>query len=377
MILDLDLVGRRRCAPALLMCALADVVCAQPPTLSPLVDTTIVVPAGVLHYSAINIPVGVTVRFVAPGFGPLSSPAFPAIVRCDGDAIVRGTLWLEGDAINDRPAGWVNTSEGGYGQQCGATILVTPGGGRHDYGSVYPFRLQGGSPSGWLYLFTNSCAQYQSFIPGMDGGGTLALLANGRIEVHGTITADGQSGHAGGSGGSILLRGDLGVSVLPGGVVTARGGTGTLWPPATTMGQNGNVRLDAWGSLPVIQGTVIPPPTVVQLPFLRALSQPSIGTTWELQVFAPDTGWVYVAAALGPANGGGTPTPYGLVGLDLATSARIALLTPQPSHDPYVTVQWPIPSSSALIGFAMWLQAIAVPQSLPARVSNTIAVVVQ
>jgi hypothetical protein len=124
----------------------------------------------------------------------------------------------------------------------------------------------------------------------------------------------------------------------------------------------------------VIQGTVYPTPTALELPFLRAPSPPTIGTTWTLQVFAPDSGWVYVAAALAPASG---MTAFGLVGLDLASSARIALVTPQPSHDPFAVVQWPIPNSPTLVGFAMWLQAIAVPQSLPARVSNTIAVVVQ
>ena len=84
---------------------------------------------------------------------------------------------------------------------------------------------------------------------------------------------------------------------------------------------------------------------------------------------------MYVAASTGPANG--IPTPFGPLGLDLATSAGIALTVPQPSHDPFASVQWPIPNSAALVGFAMWVQAIAVPPNLPARLSDTLAVAVQ
>ena len=365
-----------------------DLLRAQYPPLAPTVNTTIVVPAGALHYSSINIPAGVTVRFVAPGVGPASIPGMPTVLRCDGDAIVHGTLSLAGDFINDSPAGWVTTGQGTLGLDCGTPgAFFPPTGGRHNYGSIFPFSLEGGSPGGVLGIYTNFCSQFVYSVDGGDGGGTLVLLASGRIEVHGTVTANGQDGFfpssltssGAGSGGSILLRGDAGVRVFPGASVTASGGFGVPtfppYQPGMCNGSNGNIRIDAWGAPPVIQGTVYPTPSVVELPFLRALSQPNIGTTWTLQVFAPDTGWVYVAAALGPSSG--TPTPFGLVGIDLATSARIALLTPQSSHDPYVTVQWPIPNTASLVGFAMWLQAIAVPQSLPARVTNTIAVVVQ
>ncbi|MCB9879959.1 MAG: hypothetical protein H6835_20400 [Planctomycetes bacterium] len=87
-------------------------------------------------------------------------------------------------------------------------------------------------------------------------------------------------------------------------------------------------------------------------------------------VYAPASGWVYVAASLAPAAG--PLTPFGALGIDLAQSAPIAIAAPQPSpsHDPHLLVQWPIPNSPTLVGFAMWLQAIAVPQSLPPRVTT-------
>lgn len=105
----------------------------QPPPLAPTGDVTIVVPNGPLHYSSILVPAGVTVRFVAPGGGSGSMPGWPAVVLCDGDAMVHGTLWLRGDShsTNDRPAGWVTTGEGSGGTTCGSSVLTPPGGGRH------------------------------------------------------------------------------------------------------------------------------------------------------------------------------------------------------------------------------------------------------
>jgi hypothetical protein len=364
------------------LCA-AVTVRAQYPPLAPTTNTTIVVPSGVMHYGSIHIPAGVTVRFVAPLFGPASIPGMPAIVLCDGDAIVHGKLSLTGDSVNnDRPAGWVTTGEGAIGTVCGPLPIQPPEGGRHDYGSVLPFSLEGGSPGGDLWFWDSNCLQFQYAYSGGKGGGTLVLLAGGSIEIHGTVTADGRSSSAGGgSGGSIRLRGYGGVHVLPGGTVTARGGTAPVppapWLPGMSMGHDGHVRLDAWGAPPVVQGTVSPPPMMLQLPYLRAQSQPTVGTTWTYEIYAPQTGFVYVAAALAP--GSGLSTPFGPLGVDVATFVSLGVTSAQPSliHDPHVIVPWPIPNSPALVGFAMWLQALSAPQSLPARLTNTIAVVVQ
>lgn len=353
---------------------------AQPQPLAPTANLTIVVPAGPLHYSSIHIPAGVDVRFVAPTVGSMSVPGMPAVILCDGDAIVHGSLTLAYSLNNDRPAGWVHTGSGVAGGYCGSALVIVPGGGQHagTYGSVLPFGLQGGSSGGIVVYRDSTCSQQLSFVFGGVGGGTLVLLAGGRIEVHGTVNANGSPGQSGGSGGSIMLRGDAGVAVLPGGSVTARGGPGILWlppwPGQFSTGAPGYVRLDAWGTVPVIQGTVDPAPTVLELPYLRSQSPPTIGTTWILDVFAPDTAWVYVAASLAP---GSVTTPFGSLGLDLGTTAGIALTVPQPGHDPVASVQWPIPNAPALVGFAMWIQAIAVPPNLPARLTNTLAVVVQ
>jgi hypothetical protein len=360
----------------LALCLVVNVRAQSP--LWPTVNTTIVVGVGELHYSSINIPAGVTVRFVAAG----GAPGLPAIVRCDGDAIVHGTLSVTGDwSVNDRPAGWVTTGEGSVGNVCGSIYAPPPQGGRHDYGSVLPFSLEGGSPGGELLYWDSPCLQFQYSDPGGRGGGTLVVLANGRVDIHGTVTADGLDSSAGGSGGSILLRGEGGVNIFPSATVTARGGTAPVPPPqfpfGMSTGHDGYIRLDAWGAAPVIQGTVLPPPTVIQLPYLHTRSQPNIGTTWTFEVFAPVNGLVHVAAALAPASS--FPTPFGPLGLDLASAVSLGTVFPQlsPNHDPRAFMAWPIPNSSSLVGFAMWLQAISLPQTLAGRLSNTISVVVQ
>ena len=209
------------------------------------------------------------------------------------------------------------------------------------------------------------------------------MLAQGHIEVDGLIIADGihrgtyaphPSSAGGGSGGSILLRGAGGVTILPTGRVTARGGTALNVHP-TTVGAPGYIRLDSWGAPPVIQGTIDPPPIALELPHLRTQSPPRIGSTWILDVLAPDNAPIFVAASL--QAGPGTPTPFGPLGLDLATSASLALTTAQPGHDPIATVAWPVPNAPVLVGLQLWVQAFAIPPSLPPRLSNTLFAVVQ
>ncbi|MCA8977233.1 MAG: hypothetical protein KDC98_21100 [Planctomycetes bacterium] len=355
--------------------------------LAPTSDTTITVSGAMLHYSSIHIPAGVTVRLVAPGFGWTSVPGMPAVVLCDGDAIVHGTLSVSGNTTSEYPAGWVTTGEGLLGYVCGGGSgwFSPPEGAAHagTYGLAIPFSLDGGSFGGHLVQYQWCVGGTSTIVWGGAGGGTLVLATQGRIEVHGMITGDGihygtmwpqPSSSGGGSGGSILLRGAGGVTILPTGRVTARGGTALNAHP-TTVGAPGYIRLDAWGTPPVIQGTVDPPPTALELPHLRTQSQPRIGQTWILDVLAPENAPIYVAASLQP--GPGTPTPFGSLGLDLPTSASLAVTTAQPSHDPIATVPWSIPNAPFLIGLQLWVQAFVIPPSLPPRLSNTLHAVVQ
>ncbi len=361
----------------------ATVVQSQAPPLTPTIDTTIIVPNGALHYSSMFVPTGVTVRFVRPTIWP--PPLMPAVIICDGDSIVHGTVSVAGVSVAGYgfPAGGVITGRGADGYSCSSVVVVPPEGGRHagSYGSILPFSLEGGSPGGELVNWVGpSCTQFASRFGGGEGGGTLALLAGGRIEIHGTVTADGEPFVGGGSGGLILLRGGAGVTILPGGSVTARGGSGFTasppWPPLRSYGAPGYIRLDAWGTPPTILGTVDPVPTVIELPHIRSLSAPRIGTTWSLDVFAPENTPVFAAAA--PLPGNGVPTPFGPLGIDFPSHFLLAygLFTP-PGHDPMVNVSTAVPNSQALVGSTFWVQAFVAPAALPARFSNTLAVTVQ
>jgi hypothetical protein len=211
-------------------------------------------------------------------------------------------------------------------------------------------------------------------------GGTLVLLARGRIEIHGSVTADGQhngSISSGGSGGSILLRGDAGVTVWPSGSVTARGGRyfNLPAPPPITNGAPGIIRLDAYAAPPVVQGTVDPAPTVLALPHLRAQSPLQVGTTWILDVLAPENAPIVVAGSL--RAGPGSVTPFGPLGIDLALASSLALTVAQPGHDPIASVPLAVPNVPALVGLPLWFQGFVAPSTLPARLTNTLATVVQ
>ncbi|MCA8973380.1 MAG: hypothetical protein KDC98_01595 [Planctomycetes bacterium] len=366
------------------LCLPVSVANAQHPVLAPTSDTTITVGSGALHYSSILIPAGVTVRFAAPGLGGYT-PGTPAVVFCDGDAIVHGMMSVSGEIAAAYPAGWVTTGAGAPGYVCGSGASFNPPqGGSHAgaYGSVIPFSLDGGSFGGALAQYPWCLGGTPTVVWGGTGGGTLALLAQGRIEVDGTVAADGlhygsvtgSISPGGGSGGSILLSGAGGVTILPTGRVTARGGTALNAHP-TTVGAPGYIRLDAWGTAPIIQGTVDPPPTTLELPHLRARTQLRIGSTWLLDVLAPENAPIYVAASLLP--GPGTPTPFGSLGLDLPTAANLAVTSAQPSHDPIATVPWPVPNAPFLIGLQLWVQALAIPPTLPPRLSNTLHATVQ
>jgi hypothetical protein len=346
---------------------------AQVQPLVPTSDTFINV-TGPLRYSRIAIPAGVKVSFgIANVNWPV--PFIPAVIQCDGDVQIDGTVSVEGDlrwGAQPRmfPAGVVNIAPGLPGTYCGNQMLSWPSPGLHAsaYGSAVPFSLEGGSPSGPLFLYFDPlCGGLGTIEPPHEGGGTVAILAGGRIDVFGTITADGDDFHAGGSGGSILLRAEQGVTLHPGSRVSAVGGQGGQ---PHLNGDIGFVRIDAWGARPVLQGTVSPTPTVLQLPHLRSASLPVIGTSWRLEMYAPANAPCFVAAALLPALG--TPTPFGALGIDLNTAATLAVVSAPAGHDPHAVIPWQIPNAAPLVGISLWLQGLCVPGHLAPRLSNTL-----
>lgn len=352
---------------------------AQHPPLAPTSNVTIVV-TGPLHYSSITVPAGVSVRFVLPT--GTQSPVPATLVLCDGAATVNGILDVSGwTSSGGRPPGEVTTGAGSAGSECwlpGFGYYNPPHGGAHAgvYGSDLPFSLAGGSPGGSMAHFgggfPSSCSYLNWVGSGGGGGGTLILLAGGPIDVAGAVRATGGFGEGGGSGGSLLLRSDASITVRPGATVDASGGWGMSGP---SNGGPGYIRFDAWASLPIVQGTVSPAPLVLELPHLRTQTPPSIGTAWILDIFAPENAPVYLGASTTPGNG--TSTPFGMLGIDLATAASLAVAAPQASHDPVTSVTWAIPNAPSLIGLSLWVQAMTAPNALPARLTNTIQAMVQ
>jgi hypothetical protein len=349
---------------------------AQHPPLAPTANTTIAT-GGVLHYSSILVPAGVTVQFTGSA---------PAVVVCHGDCIVHGTLSVAAAGLTSGP-GSVTIGQGSTGSYCpgycaggfGCACLphYTPSGnGQHHglYGTWLPFGLEGGSPGGAEAQYSSSnpffsgcCDQFTGFLPGGAAGGTLVLLAEGRIEVGGTIDADGASSWTSiGAAGAVLLRGAAGVQILPSGQVL--GG-----PPGN---QGGRVRLDAWGAPPDVQGVIAAPPaTVLELPYLHIAAPPGIGSVWSVEVYAPANSDVFLAAATLP--GFGSPTPFGPLQIDLSRSTSLgSSVVPVGSHDPAATFYCSIPNAGALLGLQLWLQGLAAPPALPPRLTNGVATIV-
>jgi hypothetical protein len=350
---------------------------AQHSPLTPTSNTVVVMTQAPMRYSFIHIPFGVTVEFQHPAVWPV--PFTPAVIVCDGDAIVHGTLSVYGGSL---AAGVVSIGDGQRGWLCGSTYMFgqVQTGGRHAglYGSALPFSLEGGSAGGELDEYAPGCFPFLQRHYGGAGGGTIALLAGGRIEVHGGVIADGYStSTSGGSGGSILLRGAGGVVVHPGGRVTASviPYPGLPAPPPQANGGPGYIRLDAWGAPPVVQGLVDPPALVLELPHLRTQSPPRLGTTWLLDVFAPESSPTFVAVSL--LAGPGTATVFGPLGIDLATASAMALTVPQPGHDPFASLPLAVPNAPVLVGLQLWAQSFVLPPNLPPRLSNTVTAVVQ
>jgi hypothetical protein len=359
-----------RSSPALFpLLLLAQGLTAQPPVLAPTADISIQTGA-VLHYASINIPVGVTVRFVG---------SQPALVRCDGDAQIDGVMTVS--ATYGPVPGETNLGSGGQGWWCNLSGFPgSPGQHRGVYGSDLPFSLLGGSPGGGCSVYGTNigwppCTYLQNSIPATRPGGTLVLRAGGRIDVRGSVQANGEGVFGGfgasagsASSGSILLAGMTGLRVFTGASVTARTWLGTA-------NQDGYVRLDAAAGPPVLDaGSNVWPLLAVELPHLRA-GTPRIGLTWDLITHSEAGQWVvlYLGAPIPPA-----PTPFGVLGIDPGLAVDFGVAAPVgPFEDPSATVGLLIPGAPQLVGATLHVQGAGLFSSGQLRLSNVIVRTVQ
>jgi hypothetical protein len=345
-------------------------VVAQNPPLTPTASITLDgnPTQGRFAFSRIDIPVGVRVNF---------SGNYPIQILCDGDARIAGQLDVDANGWVSGP-GAVTTGQGHSGVSSPAVLpcppISQPGDAAHRslYGSAMPFDLSGGSPGGssdyyFPSLYSYACP-WLSFILGGGGGGTLTLEVQGRLEVHGRVSARGGRGNnlSQGSGGSILLRSMAGLTVHASGVVSA---------VATALGDHGFIRLDSNSEAPVVRGSIDPSPDVFTLPHLDEPRPPVVGATWEVRVAAPRGDGVFLAVSFAP---GSWTSGYGTVHLDIQTANTLGILwLPSTGVDPLASLQVPIPNNPAFVGLDLYTAGLNYYSAQPPRYTNTIHSVVR
>ncbi len=338
------------------------------PTSDVVLDTTA---GGVFDYTSISVPAGVTVRVVGPNPAVLSSQGavdIDGVIDGDGNYLDPGAGGFRGGAAGTTGAGAPGEGPGG-GRGGEPSILGGPGepaahatqgsGTAPTYGDDLPLTLLGGSGGG------GSSGPGFTVFPALDGGnggGAIAVLADGPIRVGGEIRACGEDvlywttsiPGGPGSGGTILLRSLQSVSVT--GAVRATGGvagyaTQTLF---LNRGGDGYVRIDAYGGTPVTTGaTVEPAPLAVELPYLTELAPPALGQLWQprcASVPGDVLGWWLSMRTL-PSP---VLIPFGTLYLDSAPGAGFvyagAVTTPASGIDPLAGVDFPVPTAPALRG---------------------------
>ncbi|MBI5851315.1 MAG: hypothetical protein HZB39_09855 [Planctomycetes bacterium] len=351
------------------------------PTSSVAIDTS--ARPGGWSFTSIDIPAGVDVRF---------GGAHPALLRCRGAASIAGRLIAGGFDANGAipgaggPGGFAGGAPGnaGLGPAGGAPgsgntqFRFPAGNGGHaspgigapgstsTYGSAWTFDLRGGSGGGGF----RHTSIPQLSLGGAGGGGVIALLCDGDIDVSGAILANGAgNGREGsGAGGGVLLRSAADVRV--GGTIEALGPRDPFG--LGFMGGDGFVRIDAWGAPPVFAPSAIVAPAaiVLALPALRA-GEARIGQAWSFDaacVPGDDLAFFWSPGATSIAMPG-----LGLLELDpVAGIFLLATAHAGGEPDPSPGGSIAVPSLPGLIGTGAHLQAIAVRVASPEgpRLSN-------
>lgn len=180
---------------------------------------------GVYHFTTVNIPAGLTVRFIPNKVG-----WNPVYLLCQGDVVINGTLDLSGEA-GHAPS---TTAPG---------RISVPG--------------PGGFPGGWGRWDSLNITRHYGFGPGQgiaESGlfsGNLFLLP--LVGGNGAAGSNQNPGAGGGAGGgALLLASNTSICINAGGWIKARGGDGVGTGIAQGRGgAGGAVRLLA----PTVSGT--------------------------------------------------------------------------------------------------------------------------
>ena len=222
---------------------------------NPTTNTTLALPAnGVLNFTTVTIPAGVTVRFTR------NAANTPVMLLASGNVIIAGTIDVSASSGGNAAAGTFLGSNGGVGgpggfdggngangiaSTVGGTGLGPGGGGAGTgggfatsgavvtptgtpgapYGNAELLPLIGGSGGGG-----GSASLGSSSAGGGGGGGAILIASSATITLTGTVAARGGNGGGGnspgggGSGGAIRV---IAASITgANGTLDVRGGTG-------------------------------------------------------------------------------------------------------------------------------------------------------
>jgi hypothetical protein len=243
---------------------------------NPTANTVVALPTdGVLNYTTINVPAGVTVSFQQ------NATDTPVYMLATGDVVIAGTISVNGsNGTSTIPGsggpggfgggyGGANSVDGGKGlgpgggcagsytsshNGCGGSFSMIGNGGYNStpdasgvtYGNARLLPLIGGSGGGG-----GSGSTSYSGSPGGGGGGAIVIASSSSISVSGLVTANAGSSYilsgnnysgGGGSGGSIKLVSNI---VSGNGTITAIGGNGSLYGGVGGIGSYGRIRIEA------------------------------------------------------------------------------------------------------------------------------------
>jgi hypothetical protein len=359
--------------------------------LAPTADVTLDTGAngGVFQFTSIAIPAGVTVHLIGPN---------PARLLCQGAVTIAGTLegdgqgslWLVNSHVYGQaggPGGYAGAGSGSGGGPGGGnpgSIWPWSGGGSGShatvglvmapippapvYGSALPFDMRGGSGGG----AAGSCPSQGNYgPPASGGGGTIAILAGGSIDVSGTVSARGGDFVLGpeyswglpcsgglGSGGSVLLRSLQCVRVS--GTIGASGGCVRILNAGAqpAAGGDGFIRIDSYtgcGAPDLTGATIHPAPLVAPLPFLTALEPARIGQIYRMRVASAPGDVLGLYYSLGTVL---TPLPpFGVLELDPSLILFLGqFVVPGSGDDPLAVIDVAVPNTPSLVGVTLHSQ---------------------
>jgi hypothetical protein len=333
---------------------------------NPASNVTVTLPAnGVLNYTTVNIPSGVTVKFAR------NAANTPVTLLAQGDVVIAGIIDISGSpgtagsrtatmfVVNAGPGG-----PGGYDGGNGTNAIVStvggnglgPGGGAGGSGN-------GSSGAGGGYLSAGGNSSGQSANPATGGpaygAGTLLPLTGGSGGGGGG-TAFGKTGYGGGGGGGAIVIASSTTITLNGQII-ARGGAGATYAVAVDAGWGGG---GSGGAVRLIANTIAGTGTV------------DVNGAAQYGGFF-GVGWFF--------NGGGSPGRVRIEASSVTASFNFASVTPSAITNS-IPATVTVPTAPTLrIATVAGLATPEVPQAsyttpdltLPGTTTNPVAVGIQ